>query len=210
MLPPSVVGGGRDTSEYAEAHCSVPQRVMAGRANGTEASRVGAGDGAIDAIENASRRRSRCQPAPFTRDGIRIELTTTGCGDCFDGSHVGFVVRECELFRGGVPSLEMFYEVKKLRHVAQRTGNRAQASDVLVMAPPRIVAATVTVRDERGTARAHRAFGLRRYDTGRRRRSAMRRMEPFFTPAWASVTFSLRISKPWSLTTNSLADGASG
>ena len=57
---------------------------------------------------------------------------------------------ELELLDGRVPALEMVDGVKELGIFAQRTGDGAQAADVLGMRPSGVVPAAIAVGDERG------------------------------------------------------------
>ena len=100
-----------------------------------------------------------------------------------------------ELFDGRVTSLEVLDGVKHLWVLTQRPGDGAQAPDMLRMSPTGIVSTAVAVRDDR--ARIARDA----YSTGRRRRSEMRKIEPFFAPVDEIDAFSSRISQPCSLTT---------
>lgn len=103
-------------------------------------------------------------------------------------------------------TLDMIDSFEQAGIVAKRAGDGAQTADVLGVSPPRVVAAAVSVRDERD---AHRAGGSV-YRTGLRLRLAMRSVEPSFTPAAASDADSSRISKPRSLMTNSSGDAPLG
>jgi len=57
-------------------------------------------------------------------------------------------VRELELGRRRVSAFDLFNAVEELGIVSESAGNRAQATDMLGMIPPRVVAAAVGVRDE--------------------------------------------------------------
>ena len=114
-------------------------------------------------------------------------------------------MNELELLDGRVPALEMVDGMKELRIFAQRSRNRAQAADVLRMRPPGVVAAAIAVGDERGP---HGPWS--RYSTGRRRRSVMRKVDPFLAAVDEIGASSSRISNPLSLTTYSSSCRTSG
>jgi hypothetical protein len=103
-------------------------------------------------------------------------------------------------------TLDMIDSFEQAGVVSKRARDGAQTADVLGVSPPRVMAAAVSVRDERD---AHRTLGCA-YRTGLRLRLAMRSVEPPFTPAAASDADSSRISKPRSLTTNSSGDAPLG
>lgn len=114
---------------------------------------------------------------------------------------------ERDLVDRGVPAFEMLDLVKEFRIFPQRPGDSAKPADVLRVPPPRVVTPAIAVRDECGS---HGGFdGTRqgenvgRYSTGRRRRSVMRKIEPFLAAVDDMGAFSSRISQPCSLTMNS-------
>ena len=200
VLLPRVVRRAGDASENAETHRAVAQRVMTRRAHRAEAPVIRSGCGEIDSHEDGARRRRRGVPAPLARDRIGVETASAGRRNRSDRLDVRRIVAERQLLGRRVPALEMFDSMKKIRLLAQRARDRAKTSDVFRMTPSGVVTAAIAVRNERGA----------RYETGRRRRSAMSSMAPSFTPASASETLSSRISKPCSFTTNSSDEKESG
>ncbi len=159
---PRVMSSARDAAEDTEAHRAATQRVMPRRTHRAKASLVRSRHRVIHAVEHASGGRSRCEPAPFARDSVRIELSAAGSGNSFDGPHIRFVVNEGEIFDRRVAPLEVLNLVEKLGDVAQSACDRAEPTYVLVVAPPGVVAAAVAIGDERGAARARRVTLLNR------------------------------------------------
>lgn len=150
VLPSRVVRAYRDVAKEAEAHRAIVNGVMAGRTHRAEASPVHSGDGEIDRREDAPGARGGGVPRPIAGDGIRVEAASATRGGVSYRENVFGVVRQTELFDGGVTSLEMVDRVEEVGIVTKRPGDRAQPADVLRMSPPGIVPAAIAVRYERG------------------------------------------------------------
>jgi len=115
-------------------------------------------------------------------------------------------MNKSDLVDGCMPTFHMIDGLEQTRVIAKRAGHGAQTADMLRVSPPRVMTAAVSVRDERN---AH-WIGPGVYLTGLRLRRDSRRVDPFRTPDAPSDSFSSRISKPLSLTTNSAAETPSG
>src|SRR3954466_5939073 len=101
-------------------------------------------------------------------------------------------MRQRDLIDRRVSSLEMLDRMKELRVFAQCTSDRAQAPDVLGMPPARVVTVDTAMGDERGP------HG-RRYSTGRRRRSVIRKVQPWLAAVDEMGAFSGSRANPFGL-----------
>ena len=102
-----VVGAYRYIPKETEAHRAVVQGVVPWWADGAEASGVLAVEGEINGVEDAAGGGAGGVPGAFAGDGIGVETAATGDGGGVHGFDVARVVREGELFGGGVAPFEV-------------------------------------------------------------------------------------------------------
>ena len=152
----SVEGGDCYVAEEAEPHCPIAQGVMTGRAYSAEAARRLAAQREIHGVEHRAGAGSRGIPRSLADDGVGVEAPTAGERHLPNGVDVASLVSQRELVLCRVPSLDVTHEREEFRIVPQRTRDRAQPTDVLRMAPPRVVPAAVGVRDEGDAQRTGR------------------------------------------------------
>lgn len=150
VVPAGVMRGNRDIAEQAETHRACADRMVAGRPDRGEVSRVNSGDGEVHPHQYAASPGSRGIPRSRTDYRVGIEPAAASVHDLPDSRDVSRVVGELQLVNGRVSSLEVIDGMKYLRVLAQGARDRAQAADVLGMSPPGVVPSAIAVRDECG------------------------------------------------------------
>jgi hypothetical protein len=150
VLLARVVSGDRDIPKETKSHRTIVNRVMTRRSDRRETPRVNSPQGKVHTRKHATRPRGCGVPRPAAGDGVCVEPSSSLLDDLPHRPDIVGIVRQLEFLERSVSALEVFDAVKELRILTERARYRAKATDVLGMAPTRVVAATVAVRDERG------------------------------------------------------------
>ena len=140
-----VMRGARNAPENAEAHRTIAQRVVTGRPNGAKAARVRTGGGAVNGIENASRRGGGGEPASLACHSVDIEAAAALGGDALHQRNVRGIVTEGELIRRCVTAFHVLDPMEKVRIGSERASDGAKTAHVLGVSPAGVVPSAIAV-----------------------------------------------------------------